>query len=122
MIPAKRGKVFYLDTCSTCKRIIREMDADGRGFILLDIRSSPISSDQLEELKKKAGSYQALFNRRSRKFRQMGLQDKVLGEKDYRDLILKEDTFLKRPVILLNDLIFAGSDKKTLNELRKALS
>jgi arsenate reductase len=44
-----------------------------------------------------------------------------LGEKDYRKYILEEYTFLKRPVIIHGNEIFAGSEKKTLEALKKAV-
>jgi arsenate reductase (glutaredoxin) len=48
------------------------------------------------------------------------LKDKVLTEKDYRRLILEEYTFLKRPVAQVGKKVFAGSEKKTVDELKAA--
>jgi arsenate reductase len=42
-----------------------------------------------------------------------------LQEKDYRRYILDEYTFLKRPVVISNDKIFVGSEKKTVEALVK---
>ena len=71
-----------------------------------------ITPAQLEELKEKAGSYEALFSRRALKYKEMGLKDKPLAEKDYRRLILEEYTFLKRPVVLIGDELFVGQTSK----------
>jgi arsenate reductase len=72
-------------------------------------------------MKKLAGSYEALFSRRARKFVEMGLKDKKLGEMDYRALILEEYTFLKRPVAIVGSDIFIGSEKKVQEALKKKL-
>ena len=48
------------------------------------------------------------------KFRSMGLADKALTEQDYRQLILDEYTFLKRPVFLFDDQVCAGSRRLRL--------
>jgi arsenate reductase len=64
-----------------------------------------------------SGSFESLFSKRALKYKEMKLKDRKLEEKDYRELILKEYTFLKRPVIIIDDKIFAGSDKKTIAEL-----
>ena len=69
-------------------------------------------------MKKMAGSYEALFSRRAMKYKEWGLKDKPLTEKDYRDLILKEYTFLKRPVVVNGKKIFIGSEKKTKEALK----
>jgi arsenate reductase len=41
-----------------------------------------------------------------------------LEEVDYKQLILSDYTFLKRPVIIVNNQIFIGSDKKNLALLK----
>lgn len=86
-----------------------------------DIKFEKITAAQLDEMKKMAGSYESLFSRRALKYKAFGLKDKKLEEKDYRNYILEEYTFLKRPVVIINDKIFAGSEKKTLEALKKAV-
>jgi arsenate reductase len=114
-------KIYCLSTCSTCKGILKDIQANKKGFLLQDIKTEKITSAQLDEMKKKAGSYDALFSRRALKYKELGLKDKNLNEKDFRKLILEEYTFLKRPVVLLNDEIFIGSEKKTVEALKSTL-
>lgn len=95
------------------------MQAEKKGFVLQDIKTSTITPAQLDEMKQGAGSYEALFSRRAIKYKQMGLKDQVLTEKDYRRLILEEYTFLKRPVAVVGKQVFAGSEKKTVEALKK---
>jgi arsenate reductase len=111
-------KIYHLGTCSTCKNILKDIRADKKGFDLQDIKTEKITAAQLDELKKMAGSYEALFSRRAIKYKEMGLKDKPLTEKGYRDLILEEYTFLKRPVVVNGKKIFIGSEKKTVEALR----
>jgi arsenate reductase len=115
-------KIYCLSTCSTCNRILEETGVEKKGFTLQDIKTEKITAAQLDEMKERAGSYEALFSRRSMKYKSMGLKDKVLTEKDYRRLILEEYTFLKRPVALVGKEIFVGSEKKTVEGLKAAAS
>ena len=85
-----------------------------------DIKTEKITEKQLDEMKKMAGSYEALFSRRAMKYKEWGLKDKQLTEKDYRQYILDEYTFLKRPVVIINNKIFVGSEKKTVEALKKS--
>ena len=101
-------KIYHLSTCDTCRRILKEMKAEKNGFTLQDIKTEGITAAQLDELKKKAGSYEALFSRRAIKYKEMGLKDKKLTEKDYRRLILEEYTFLKRPVVIDGNSVSVG--------------
>ena len=119
-------KIYFLGTCSTCAAIIKETGVlrqapDNRHFEMQDIKTEKITAKQLDEMKKMAGTYEALFSRRAMKYKELGLKDKHLTEKDYRHFILKEYTFLKRPVVILADKIFVGSEKKTIEALKKAI-
>ena len=114
-------KIYCLSTCDTCREILKDIKAEKKGFLLQDIKTEKITSEQLEEMKKQAGSYEALFSRRAMKYKELGLKDKNLQEKDFRKLILEEYTFLKRPVVMLNNQIFVGSEKKTIAALKSSL-
>lgn len=86
-----------------------------------NIKEEKITAMQLDEMKKMAGSYEALFSRRALKYKEFGLKDKKLEEKDYRQFILDEYTFLKRPVVIINKKIFIGSEKKNVKALKEAV-
>ncbi|WP_276502423.1 arsenate reductase family protein [Terrimonas pollutisoli] len=115
-------KIYYLGTCSTCAGIMKETGINSAsGFEMQDIKTQKITAKQLEEMKKMAGSYEALFSRRALKYKELGLKDKQLTEKDYRNYILDEYTFLKRPVVIISDKIFIGSEKKNVELLKKSV-
>jgi arsenate reductase len=112
-------KMYHLANCTTCQAIIRETRIDKKGFSMQDIKTEKITPEQLDEMKALTGSYEALFSRRAMKYKEMGLKDKKLTEDDYRNLILEEYTFLKRPVTINGKKIFVGNDKKTAEALKK---
>lgn len=113
-------KVFHLSTCSTCQRIIKSISFP-KETVFQDIKQEPISEKQLEQMKNLAGNYESLFSRRAIKYRAMGLDEKTLSESDYKELILKEYTFLKRPVIIFDEKIFIGNSKKTIQSIHSAI-
>ncbi|CAN5474301.1 arsenate reductase [soil metagenome] len=113
-------KIYYLSTCSTCERILKELKPS-KDFVMQDIKTEPITPAQIDEMKKLAGSYEALFSRVALKFRGWGLNKLTLTEKDYRKYILEEYTFLKRPVLILNDTIFVGNSPKNIAAAKLAL-
>ncbi len=119
-------KIYHLGNCTTCQAIIKETAIDTLrqtqgGFDMQNIKEEKITAMQLDEMKKMAGSYEALFSRRAMKYKEMGLKDKKLEEKDYRQFILDEYTFLKRPVVIINEKIFIGSEKKNVEALKEAV-
>ncbi|MFT3737518.1 MAG: ArsC/Spx/MgsR family protein [Breznakibacter sp.] len=108
--------VYYLDNCSTCRKVIEEVGLDHR-FTFQNLKQMPILASQLDWLATKVGSYGRLLNKQSRKYKEMGLAGKELSESEIRDLILQEYTFLKRPVVIVEDNVFVCRDKKTIAEL-----
>ncbi|WP_435623818.1 arsenate reductase family protein [Flagellimonas sp.] len=113
-------KIYYLESCNTCQRILKELEPLD-GVELQEIKSKAISPEQLEEMKNLAGSHEALFSRRAMLFRQRGLHEKELTEQDYKNLILDHYTFLKRPVLVLDNQIFVGNSKKVVEAAKEAL-
>jgi arsenate reductase len=112
-------KVYHLSACSTCVRIISELDLAGKKFKFQDIKTDRITEEQIEELKALAGSYEALFSRVALKYKT--LDPKPATEAEYKKLILAEYTFLKRPVIVSGKSIFIGNAKKTVAAAAEAL-
>ncbi len=112
-------KIYHLANCSTCQRIIKEIPNIKR-FEQQEIKTQPITDAQLDELKKMAGSYEALFSKIAMKYRSMGLNEMKLTEKDFRKYILQEYTFLKRPVIIIGKEIFIGNAPKTVKAMVEA--
>lgn len=112
-------KVYYLKTCNTCTRILKELDLSSE-FVSQDIKSEEITVKQLEDMEKLAGSYEALFSRRAKLYKEMDLKNQNLTERDFKNYILQHYTFLKRPVIIINDKIFIGSSKKTVEAAKTA--
>lgn len=119
------NKVYYLGSCSTCRKILLETGigekAQAGKFVLQDIKTDKITAVQLDELKDRAGTYEALFSRRSQKYHAWGLKDKPLKEADYRKWILEEYTFLKRPVVVIGQKIFIGNDQQTIAAIKENL-
>jgi arsenate reductase len=113
-------KIYYLKTCDTCKRILKSIP-ELHGFELQDIKEHPLTVKQLEELVVLSGSYEVLFSKRAKLYKEMGLKDEVLSEADFKRYILEHYTFLNRPVIIFNNEIFIGNSPKTQKQMLETL-
>lgn len=109
-------KVYFLQTCDTCRRILKEVNLDG--FEKQEIKANPITINQLDEMYKISKSYEALFNKRAKLYKSMDLKNQEISESDYRQYILDEYTFLKRPVFIIDNEIFIGNSKKEIERLK----
>ena len=114
-------KVYYLSTCSTSKRIISNLKLGTKGFDFQDIKFEPVTEEQIAQMFMLAGSYELLFSKIARKYKVLGLKNLNLGEEDFKNYILEEYTFLKRPVVIIDEQIFIGSSKANIEKLARAL-
>jgi arsenate reductase len=112
-------KVYFLQTCDTCKRILKEVNTEG--FELQEIKSNNVNESQLAEMYALSNSYEALFNKRARLYKSMDLKNKNLSEEDYKKYLLKEYTFLKRPVFIIDNEIFIGNSKKVVEQVKEKI-
>lgn len=114
-------KIYYLKTCDTCKRIIKQIKNIDQ-FQLQDIKEEDITIKQVEEMYALTGSYEALFSKRAKLYKEMGLKDENLTENDFKRYILEHYTFLARPVIIFNDQIFVGNSPKTIEAMLQKIN
>lgn len=113
-------KVYHLSTCKTCQRVLSEVKP-GRDFIIQNVKDQPVTARDLDRIKDMAGSYDALFSRKSRKYREWKLHEKELTESDKRDLMLREYTFLKRPIFVIEGSIYIGHSGDTIQAIMNSL-
>ncbi len=116
-----KNKIYYLSSCSTCLRILDELGIDDK-FDKQDIKLENINKEDLDAIADQIGSYEALFSKRAMKYKSMGLKDKNLSEQDFKQLMLDEYTFLKRPFIIVDGEAFVGNAKKTVEAIKTKLN
>jgi len=88
---------------------------------LREIKSTPLKPEEIDRLAEKAGSYEAIFNKRARKLREKGLKAGNLHESDFKKLLNEDYSFLKRPVLENNNRVLAGNSKSTVQEMNDSL-
>ena len=114
-------KVYYLSTCDTCKRIMKEVNVDD-SFEKQDIKTDPITEEQVENFYTHTKSYEALINKRARKLKAALEANPVKADADYKKLLLTDYTFLKRPVFEIEGNLFVGNAAKTVAAVKAALA
>lgn len=116
-----KKKVYHLANCTTCQRIIKELDLDN-SFELQDIKTQPLTESEIDELYSYFGSYESFFSKRAMKYKSLNVKEKVKEDKDYKEFLLLDYTFLKRPVFIVGDKMFAGNSKKVVEEINQHIN
>ncbi len=115
------NKIYYLASCDTCRKIIKSLPKD-HNLIFHDIKQDPITAEELEELYRLSGSYEALFSKKAQLYKSMDLKNKSLTEADFKKYILEHYTFLSRPVFIIDGKIYIGNSQQNILQVMKALS
>ncbi|WP_264566204.1 arsenate reductase family protein [Flavobacterium sp. N3904] len=115
------NKIYYLASCDTCRKIIKSLPKD-HDLVFHDIKQNPITVEELEEMYRLSGSYEALFSKKAQLYKSMDLKNKSLTEDDFKKYILEHYTFLSRPVFIINDKIYIGNTQQNIIQVMKALS
>lgn len=68
-----------------------------------DLRERPLSPDEFASILDRVGGTQELFTRLALKCRQLGLHQRHLSPRERAQWMLKEPTFMTRPVVLATD-------------------
>lgn len=108
-------KIYFISTCTTCTNIIKTWNIN-ESIKKIDLKKHPLKESDLEELFNISKSYESLFNKRAILFREMKKKLKKINEKDYKKMLLSHYSFLKRPVLLINEKLFIGNSKETVNK------
>lgn len=116
-----KNTIFYLKTCGTCRKILSEIP-NLFDFECVNIKENSLTLSQIDELAALTGSYEALFSRKAKLYRELGLHEQELTEADYRRYLGEHYSFLSRPVIIFRDTIYVGSGKNNVDAFRKALA
>ena len=115
------NKCYYLSTCSTCKRILSQIKLPEETK-LIDIKQANITAEDLDFAAKKLGTYETVFNKRAQKYKALITDKNTIEDYAYRSLILEEYTFLKRPLFILDDQVFAGNSPTEIERLQNHLN
>lgn len=115
----KNNRLYHLSSCNTCQRIIKELGAEH--FELQDIKVKHVDEETIDWLAKENGGYEAIFNKRAMKYRSKGLNNMELTEEQWKDYILQEYTFIKRPIMIIDGKSYVGNSKKVVESAKNAL-
>ena len=95
--------VYAYDNCSTCKKALKWLDAEGITYEKIPIVDQPPSPEVLREVHRQSGlPLKKLFNTSGQSYRNGGWKEKISGlsaEAAYRALA-EDGKLIKRPLLL----------------------
>lgn len=94
--------MYCYPTCSTCKKAKKWLENNGVDFEELHIVKQTPTAQEIKELYKNSGlELKKFFNTSGKKYRELGLKDKVKTASDETliELLASDGMLLKRPIV-----------------------
>lgn len=106
-------RVFGIPNCDkirSTRKWLRENNIDHE---FVDLKKEPFSEQDLIDLANKLG-LDVLVNRRGMTWRNLGLSGKELSDDDLLEILLENQTMIKRPLIQNGEAVIIGYDEDSL--------
>lgn len=116
----KEVKLYGLPYCDATAGVTKWLEAKGYIISLHNYKTDGITKEKLEEWCSKLG-WQKVLNKRSTTWRSLkqDVQDSVTDESSAVNLMLRNTSLIKRPVIEFGNNLLLGFDEKTLSNTFK---
>lgn len=103
-------KVYGIKNCNKVRDTFKWLEENEVDYEFIDLKKDPLSEGKLDEFVHKVG-LDVLINTRGTTYRNLGLKDKDLDEDQLFDLLLENQTMIKRPVLEQDDAVLVGYDE-----------
>lgn len=109
--------LYMLAHCSTCQRTAEALTERGARFERRDMRRAPLTRTEIENLARLAGGADKLFSRRALAYRRRGLHERDLSPAEMIDLMIEDDTFIRRPVLVRGTRAVPGCTVRGIDQI-----
>ncbi|MFS1517371.1 arsenate reductase family protein [Bacillus sp. SCS-151] len=110
---------YWYPKCGTCRKAKKWLDEHHVSYEELHIVDNPPSREKIEELYHKSGlELKKFFNTSGKKYRELGLKDKVkaASEADLLDILASDGMLLKRPIVTNGSVVTVGFNEKQFED------
>lgn len=117
---SSKVQLYGLPYCDATVAVTKWLEAKGYEIALHNYKTESISEAKLKEWCKQLG-WEKLLNKRSTTWRSLKKeeQDEVKDETSAINVLLKNTSLIKRPVIEFGNNLLAGFDEKALSNIFK---
>ena len=110
--------VYGIPTCSTCKKAISWMEAEGIAHTFVNTRTSPPSKASIEQWVKKIGA-KVMKNTSGGSYRALGEEKKSWNDQQWVEAFTNDPMLLKRPLFTKSGTALCTGFRDNAKELLK---
>lgn len=106
---------YWYPKCGTCRNAKKWLDDHHQSYEEIHIVENPPSREKLEEFYHKSSlEIRKLFNTSGKRYRELGLKDKIKSssETELLDLLASDGMLIKRPILTDGETVTFGFDEE----------
>ncbi|UCZ52575.1 arsenate reductase family protein [Bacillus shivajii] len=113
---------YQYPKCGTCRKAKKWLDDNGISYEDVHIVDNPPSKEELKSFYEKSGlELKKFFNTSGKKYRELGLKDKVktASEEELLDILASDGMLMKRPIVTDGEKVTVGFKEETFDSTWK---
>jgi len=103
--------IIGIPNCNKIRDTKKWLDSKNIGYELINVKIDPLTRDELKDLEIKVG-LDVLVNSRGTTYRNLKIKDLDLDDGRLFDVLLENQTMIKRPVIVFDNSVLVGYDEE----------
>ncbi|WP_100332196.1 arsenate reductase family protein [Bacillus xiapuensis] len=110
---------YWYPKCGTCRKAKKWLEENGVDVQDINIVEHPPSKEELKEMYHKSGlELKKFFNTSGRKYRELGLKDKVktASEEELLEILASDGMLIKRPLTADGHKVTVGFNEETFEK------
>jgi arsenate reductase len=116
----KKVTVYEKPTCTTCRKVAKELKGQGIDFEKVNYYIKPFSKSKLKTLLRKMNMKPAEAVRTNEKmFKDLNIRNKSYSHEELVDLMVKYPDLMQRPIIEMGDKVILARPPEKIKELFK---
>jgi Spx/MgsR family transcriptional regulator len=104
-------QVYGIKNCDKIRKTKKWLENSDIDYTFYDLKKEPLTKEELQEFVHRIG-LDVLVNKRGMTWRNLELKDKDLSDNELFDLLLENQTMIKRPVLIKGEAILVGYDEE----------
>ncbi|MCR6095207.1 arsenate reductase family protein [Salipaludibacillus agaradhaerens] len=113
---------YHYPKCGTCRKAKAWLDNEDITYNAIHIVESPPSKDELQEMYEKSRlELKKFFNTSGKKYRELGLKDKIktASDDELLDILASDGMLIKRPLTTDGERVTVGFNEETFTQTWK---
>lgn len=110
--------IYQKPTCSTCRNVIKLVEASGHPYTAVNYYEKPFSKSKLKGLLKKAGLKASdVLRTKEEIYKDLNLRQSQFTEDELLDIMIKQPDLIQRPLVQKGDTVILARPPETITTL-----